>query len=207
MEKHMREVHAGTFTERQLPILLDICEQPSQLDEKTDCPLCPGVFTIDQLQSHLASHLEELALFVLPDDADNRSDAGSDKAELRDNEDRRLETEDLSGLDSFSDTQVDDKAVVREVKEFAKLLEERRVSSLPWQSLWEQGGDGKFRMTSGDSHQLIVMKDLTLEKSAYQPKEETFIVVMGQTGTGKTTFINNAIGAHLKVEHGTESCM
>jgi hypothetical protein len=72
MEQHMREEHDGKFAELQLPILLDICERPVELEEVTDCPLCPGAFRLSHLQNHLATHLEELALFVLSTDADNR---------------------------------------------------------------------------------------------------------------------------------------
>lgn len=39
------------------------------------------------------------------------------------------------------------------------------------------------------------------------PQEEVFIAIMGPTGTGKTTFINDLTGANLAVGHSLESCM
>jgi ABC-type ATPase with predicted acetyltransferase domain len=40
----------------------------------------------------------------------------------------------------------------------------------------------------------------------YKP-QEVFIAVSGQSGTGKTTFINEVTGKGLKVGHSLESCM
>lgn len=38
-------------------------------------------------------------------------------------------------------------------------------------------------------------------------KKRVYIAVMGQTGTGKSTFINQATGANLEVGHTMGSCM
>jgi ribosome biogenesis GTPase A len=39
------------------------------------------------------------------------------------------------------------------------------------------------------------------------PPREVFIAVMGGTGTGKSTFINQVTGKNLKAGHGLASCM
>jgi ABC-type transport system involved in cytochrome bd biosynthesis fused ATPase/permease subunit len=36
---------------------------------------------------------------------------------------------------------------------------------------------------------------------------EVLIAIMGQTGTGKTSFVNEVTGKQLKVGHGLECCM
>jgi tetratricopeptide (TPR) repeat protein len=88
IEQHMRELHSGNFTENQLPILLDLCERAVDLDEDTDCPLCEKTLPLsslrgqEDLQGHLAWHLEQIALFVIAgDDSDSETnDANSNQA-------------------------------------------------------------------------------------------------------------------------------
>lgn len=63
-------------------IMVDICERPMDDDEDADCPICLATLSFSALRTHLATHLEELALFVLPCHMEDRSqDVGSDKAE------------------------------------------------------------------------------------------------------------------------------
>lgn len=92
IENHMRGQHLGTFTEKQLPVLLNLCERAVEPTEPTECPLCEKILPLASsrggydLQSHLAWHLEQIALFVISrSDADETSDAGeahSNKAAL-----------------------------------------------------------------------------------------------------------------------------
>ncbi len=78
----MRQHHPDKILETELPILLDMCERPACSDEKDACPLCLEELTLLELRSHLAAHLEDLALFVLPAGTDEESkDAASDIAE------------------------------------------------------------------------------------------------------------------------------
>jgi hypothetical protein len=82
MKSHLLKKHAGDFPESQLAIMVDICERPMDGDEDADCPICPATLALSALRVHLATHLEELALFVLPCQMEDRSqDVGSDKAE------------------------------------------------------------------------------------------------------------------------------
>ncbi|PVH68986.1 hypothetical protein DL98DRAFT_578562 [Cadophora sp. DSE1049] len=66
IEQHMRQKHAETFTEIQLPIVLDLCEREMEPTETVTCAFCPAEMTLLDLQGHVANHLEELALFALP---------------------------------------------------------------------------------------------------------------------------------------------
>jgi len=62
--------------------MINICEQPVDDSTDADCPLCPVTIPLVRLRVHLGTHLEDLALFVLPINVEDRSqDAGSDKAE------------------------------------------------------------------------------------------------------------------------------
>ncbi|OBT50955.1 hypothetical protein VE04_08904, partial [Pseudogymnoascus sp. 24MN13] len=82
MKRHLLAKHSGQFPESQLMIIVDICERPMDDHEDADCPICLATLSLSALRVHLATHLEELALFVLPCHMEDRSqDVGSDKAE------------------------------------------------------------------------------------------------------------------------------
>jgi len=105
LEFHMREKHPETFTELQLPVIIDLCERPADPNENSLCPLCPAEMTLSRLQVHLATHLEELSLFVLPvhmsDDPQRR---GSNEGSGGNDDPSRMG--DLPSLGSFSDAGV-----------------------------------------------------------------------------------------------------
>ena len=82
MRNHLLDTHSGDFPESQLAIMVDICERPLDDDEDADCLICLATLPLPALRIHLATHLEELALFALPCQMEDRSqDAGSDRAE------------------------------------------------------------------------------------------------------------------------------
>ncbi len=61
-----------------------MCERPAAPEEKDECPLCLEKLTWLGLKPHIAAHLEDLALFVLPattNDEGGAEDADSDFAE------------------------------------------------------------------------------------------------------------------------------
>lgn len=102
VELHLREKHPETFTELQLPFVIDICERPADQNENSCCPLCPAEMPLSKLQLHLATHLEELALFVLPVYMSDKSQrSGSNHGEGGNDNSSRME--DLPSLGSFSD--------------------------------------------------------------------------------------------------------
>ena len=78
METHLKAHHHGLFSESQLPIVLDMCDRPIDDNEQSLCILCGEEMPLSKLQSHLAMHLEDIALFVLPSSVeDGEADGGS----------------------------------------------------------------------------------------------------------------------------------
>jgi hypothetical protein len=193
MAQHIREKHSETFTETKLPALLDICERAEDPNEPTECPLCPDTLSLSRLQSHLALHLEDLSLFVLPVDVDDTKkegdvgqkeshDDGSNKAIYN----RAVDLDDLPSLSSMSAASpklVDQPNVSNQANEEAEV-----VSSAP---------------NSAPNKPITQVNDAP----PYTAVGEAFIAVMGQTGTGKSSFINHATGSHLQVGHTLEACM
>lgn len=97
----MREKHPEAFTELQLPVIIDLCERPADPNENCLCPLCPAEMTLSKLQVHLATHLEELSLFVLPVHmSDGSQRRGSNEGSGGNDDPSRME--DLPSLGSFS---------------------------------------------------------------------------------------------------------
>jgi hypothetical protein len=82
LKQHLEQIHADSFTSSQLPVLLDMCERSVQEDEITKCPLCPTALSLPKLQAHLASRLEEIALFTLPLNQYDTSEMDSSKAAI-----------------------------------------------------------------------------------------------------------------------------
>ena len=106
MESHMRSSHPNTFTELQLPVILDICERPADPNSQALCSLCPAEMTLSKLLLHLATHLEELPLFVLPisiDESGKSQKSGSNQG-ASGIDDSRLG--DLPSLGAFSATEM-----------------------------------------------------------------------------------------------------
>jgi hypothetical protein len=66
MTAHLRSHHSTSFTESQLFIALDMCNRPIDETEKSLCLLCGTEMYLSKLQDHLAMHMENIALFVLP---------------------------------------------------------------------------------------------------------------------------------------------
>ncbi len=79
MATHFRCSHSDSISESQIPIFLDICERPVELCETTACPLCLEDLSLLRLQTHIAEHMEEIALFVLPNDLEDDGDTDSNK--------------------------------------------------------------------------------------------------------------------------------
>jgi hypothetical protein len=108
-EEHLSLNHASTFTESQLPILVDRAKRPA-VSTFTECPLCQYIpsenevqnetqagdlnidskepiekMTSDLIVRHIASHLESLSVFALPwqdkDERLSRASSQSNKAE------------------------------------------------------------------------------------------------------------------------------
>lgn len=124
IEFHMREKHPETFTELQLPVIIDLCERPADPNENSLCPLCPAEMTLSKLQVHLATHLEELSLFVLPvhmsDDSQIR---GSNEGSGGNDNPSRMG--DLPSLGSFSDASVVQSATNNDPARISNLVKDK----------------------------------------------------------------------------------
>jgi hypothetical protein len=103
LQTHLQGRHPEMFDSLQLPVLLDICERPSNMDTETECPLCFDILSLGALYSHLAAHLEELALFLLPlNPNDSPDDGNSDSAKLVLQNETQQDFDNLSSLSSYS---------------------------------------------------------------------------------------------------------
>jgi hypothetical protein len=106
LQTHLQDRHPEILDSLQLPVLLDICERPKNMDTKTECPLCFDILSLEALHTHLAAHLEELALFILPLDPSNSTDDGnSDSAKPVLQNKTHQDFDDLSSLGPFSDVE------------------------------------------------------------------------------------------------------
>ena len=80
-EKHVRDNVPG-ISKEQLPTFVDMCATPLSATTEIECPLCKEpVRGVKQFEKHLGRHLEEIALFALPqsllgdaEDSDEESD-------------------------------------------------------------------------------------------------------------------------------------
>lgn len=95
LRDHILHRHSGEFIESQLPVLLDMCERAADPDEKESCSLCGQRMNLTALRLHVASHLEDIALFVRPLSNRSRRDESSSRASYpfkgivsRDNDER-----------------------------------------------------------------------------------------------------------------------
>ncbi len=120
--QHMLGCHPGTFTKSQLPVLIGMCERPVDPDERASCPLCGEEATLRALQFDVASHLGDMALFVLPVEIDDHNtDFDSGHAERPRGNHNRLDDDELSSLGGLSEDEAVE-APVQDAKEFETAL-------------------------------------------------------------------------------------
>ncbi|KAL8753447.1 MAG: hypothetical protein Q9199_005044 [Rusavskia elegans] len=84
LRNHILHYHPGTFTESQLPALLDMCERAADPEEKDSCSLCGQEMNLIALRLHVASHLEDIALFALPSESDQYGTEADQKSDQYD---------------------------------------------------------------------------------------------------------------------------
>ena len=75
----------------------------------------------------------------------------------------------------------------------------------------EVGGNSKGNETAHipipGATTLEPTKDSTEASPSPDPPQDIYIAIMGRTGTGKTSFIQDATGKKLKVGHNLRSCV
>ncbi|THY03991.1 hypothetical protein D6D01_10155, partial [Aureobasidium pullulans] len=64
--EHIRTDHSNTLNEHQFSVYADMCEREIDATELDRCLICLKEMTLFGLQRHLATHMEDIALFVLP---------------------------------------------------------------------------------------------------------------------------------------------
>ena len=64
--EHIKNDHFDGLETRQVSIFADMCEREIDATELDKCLICLEKMSLFRLQQHLATHMEEIALFVLP---------------------------------------------------------------------------------------------------------------------------------------------
>jgi hypothetical protein len=80
-----------------------LSERPTSDDTVDACPLCPTNLSIPELYTHVAQHLEQLSLFVLPNRVEDSEYASAGSVHAQD--DRSNDKDDLSELSSMNSDQ------------------------------------------------------------------------------------------------------
>ncbi|OIW26837.1 hypothetical protein CONLIGDRAFT_707345 [Coniochaeta ligniaria NRRL 30616] len=84
MASHLGQHYSQPLVPSRLSILLDICNRPVDEISVDSCLICAESMPLSALQAHLAGHMEDIAIFVLPlgvdDDDDDRAFADSRRA-------------------------------------------------------------------------------------------------------------------------------
>jgi hypothetical protein len=66
LSKHLISAHHDAFTDDQIPAAVRLCNRPEDQNNEQTCVVCERKMTLVDLQSHLAIHMEDIALFILP---------------------------------------------------------------------------------------------------------------------------------------------
>ena len=102
---HLESDHSTAYAPQQLKALIDMCAKPVDKHSLWQCPLC--LKEGQQLRSHLARHLRNLALFVLPKTVDvkiNENESnGVQFGSSEEDEELEARIDELSYSDRMSD--------------------------------------------------------------------------------------------------------
>jgi len=79
MSTHLREHYGESISPAQLGVVLDLCDRQVDVsdNEKDSCLVCAEELSLSALQGHLAAHMEDIALFVLPNTSEEEETGGS----------------------------------------------------------------------------------------------------------------------------------
>ena len=106
LAQHLRVEHSENLIETRMSLLLFLSEHPMSETTMEPCPLCPTNLPLTELYTHVAQHLEQLSLFVLPSYAEDSGDSldGSDASHQARNDRSSRSTNltmDLEWADTF----------------------------------------------------------------------------------------------------------
>ncbi|EAW17234.1 C2H2 type zinc finger domain protein [Aspergillus fischeri NRRL 181] len=84
MSTHLREHYGESIPPAQLSVILDLCDHQVDVSdyEKTTCFVCGEELSLSALQGHLAAHMEDIALFVLPNTSEEE-ETGDSRASVQ----------------------------------------------------------------------------------------------------------------------------
>lgn len=221
-EQHIRSHHAGSFTESQLPILISKSAKPSSSTFRI-CPLChedlavlrpltgadisAGIAAPTQapnFRHHIAQHLEALALLSLPGRAD------LDECVSNERQSQSVDLSTLAEKETFPTANFADDSI--EVLMSAASTADKDIPDMEidWAHIQQelQRSRNRYPTPSQDSNLkpfILRAQDTSndIDESSQSP---ILVAVIGQTGTGKSSFINKATGASLEVGRSLESC-
>ncbi|THW57597.1 hypothetical protein D6D20_07837 [Aureobasidium pullulans] len=92
--EHIHNDHFDGLEAHQISTFADMCEREIDVTESEQCLICLETMSLFRLQQHLATHMEEIALFVLPlPPQDDEAEGNYDDL----NEESFLGSEDLPG--------------------------------------------------------------------------------------------------------------
>jgi hypothetical protein len=79
MSMHLREHYGHSIPQLQFDALLNLCDRamPGTEHKGEHCRFCGELISLDEAQDHLGSHMETLALFVLPNNDDVEEEVAS----------------------------------------------------------------------------------------------------------------------------------
>jgi hypothetical protein len=79
MSTHLREHYGESISPNQLGVILDLCDRQVDVSDnkKGSCLICEEELTLLELQGHLAAHMEDIALFALPNSDEDKEIRGS----------------------------------------------------------------------------------------------------------------------------------
>ncbi|PMD20206.1 hypothetical protein NA56DRAFT_705018 [Hyaloscypha hepaticicola] len=81
---HLRGHYGESISPAQLGVILDLCDHQVDVsnNEKDSCLICGDELSLSALQGHLAAHMEDIALFILPN-TDEEEETGGSKASVQ----------------------------------------------------------------------------------------------------------------------------
>ncbi|KAF8533857.1 hypothetical protein BDD12DRAFT_465179 [Trichophaea hybrida] len=107
--QHLHDTHPDQTLQSQLEILIERAERP--IETAQPCPLCKEPFPPHQLQRHLGRHMQQIALFVLPNSAeDEDDDVEDDGLDDKDSDSHEGHSEEQGDLDDTPQDNSDDAA-------------------------------------------------------------------------------------------------
>ncbi|KAF4446664.1 C2H2 type zinc finger domain protein [Fusarium austroafricanum] len=152
MSDHLKEHYDDRMLALQLDVILDLCSQ--QADDlnsgKEPCLICGEELSLSLLHRHVAAHMEELALFVLPNidggEENGDSNASVRVAKLESNGNQTDVKSEATSL-GFSDVQ----DLGHDPADFSKLLATEEDDSSTKVTQWATSREDEKELTAEDA--------------------------------------------------------